>query len=370
MKSFLLILILFSTLSGKACLNYYYSIDEEGTLSNIDHLHGHFQPFQQNFDQAKLVKQLTLINKKNNPSFKDLSDYAVIIMKLGKIDEAVEILSRLHYAYPDEYQIASNLGTAYELSGNIDSAMKYIDQGMFLNSGAHGGSEWIHLKILETKKTLIKDSLYLTQNTILQLTEEDEKDTILLQQIAIQLHERFPFITPPNPIIADLLIDLGDCYAKTISIEYAKAIYTIAQNYFENNSSELQEKIDRMISLRNNYHDQRTELRKKSIDGDYTHELVSGVRYKTLLKDNSDNSFALNWKNILTDPKTLLAKLNLNDKPASQVVEPVPFENNLEFEKKEESPQKPSNDSLIYLLLLILFGGLAFLFFVIRKGIK
>lgn len=53
-------------------------------------------------------------------------------MKLGKADVALEILKELNYHYPNEYKIVANLGTAYELNAELDSALKYIKKGIKL----------------------------------------------------------------------------------------------------------------------------------------------------------------------------------------------------------------------------------------------
>tara|TARA_B110000046_G_C13024495_1_gene413104 strand:+ start:2444 stop:2677 length:234 start_codon:yes stop_codon:yes gene_type:complete len=56
-----------------------------------------------------------------------LSDYAVYLMKAGRVDESLAILKELNKNLPQEYQIAANLGTAYELNGELDSALFYIN---------------------------------------------------------------------------------------------------------------------------------------------------------------------------------------------------------------------------------------------------
>src|SRR5687768_9054517 len=99
-------------LSALACLNYYYSVDKEGHLQPLpDSL---MEPFNKNFNKELNVSKLRKLEAKlkKEKHYMLLSDYAVCLMKLGKAQEAVNILSVLYRHYPTEYKIASNLGTA------------------------------------------------------------------------------------------------------------------------------------------------------------------------------------------------------------------------------------------------------------------
>src|ERR1044072_359909 len=218
-----------------ACLNYYYTVDRAGML----HFAGEVKlPFNTNFNKELIVAGLKRLEGKmqKEHSYMLLSDYAVGLLKLGKTKEAVDLLAELYRHYPNEYQIASNLGTAYELNGQNDSALKYIKRGMELNPNDHEGSEWIHVKILETKLKLAADSNWLKTHSVLELTPVQKVDSNVRKQLLIQLQERFPFSPGPNAIMANLFIDLGDLYANTSSIEYAKLFYQIANTYYGDKS--------------------------------------------------------------------------------------------------------------------------------------
>jgi len=54
--------------------------------------------------------------------------------------------------HPGLYATAANLGTAYELLGNVDSAYYWIEEDMRRNPQGHEGSEWMHLCILSAKR--------------------------------------------------------------------------------------------------------------------------------------------------------------------------------------------------------------------------
>ncbi len=65
--------------------------------------------------------------------FTNRNDYAVALVYLGRYDEAISLLQRLEKETPGHYATAANLGTAYELSGNNELALKWIKEGIRRN---------------------------------------------------------------------------------------------------------------------------------------------------------------------------------------------------------------------------------------------
>jgi tetratricopeptide (TPR) repeat protein len=247
-----------------------------------------------------------------------LSDYSVQLMKLGKHKEALEILAVIYNHYPNEYKVAANLGTAYELNGMPDSALKYIKRGIELNPNSHEGSEWVHVKVLETKLKLKTDPNYLKNNSVLGLTEKQKMDSLIRRQIEIQVRERFPFIAGPDEIMASLLIDLGDCYANTASIEFAKVLYEIAKEYYGSTSPAIDVKIAEMKKLLKEY--STRYIPRKPLEET---ELASKVRvgkmnYKNLIQDNDPDNYTIDWGKINTNVVALLKFADLT-KPVEEV---------------------------------------------------
>lgn len=301
-----------------------------------------------NFNVKKIAKSLPKIEKKIKESgdYKDLSDYAVALMKLGLFEEAKTILVELEFAHPEEYKLASNLGTAYELLGKVDSALKYINYGMELNPNAHEGSEWVHIKVLETKNYLKEDSTWLESHTVLELTEAQEKDSSVLHQIFIQAHERFPFTPTNDPIMASIMVDLADCFAANTSIEHAKAMYQIAREHFGDTSQMLNDKIDAMIKLRGQYDGIRPERDRTYRLGEYVK--IDGIRYAKLLDDNNDPPYALNWEDYETNVDTLLSWVGLKQIDRTPIPEEIlpPDE-----EAVEDVPEK-KDDSMWWMIIV------------------
>lgn len=348
MKTILLLLsfLLISTSNSKACLNFYYSIDKEGHLHDADDLR---RAFNTNFNLILIERKLTKLKQQldEKQDYKLLSDYAVLLLKAGKTSEALSILIELSKQYPNEYKIASNLGTAYELNGDVEKAIQFIKRGMELNPGAHEGSEWVHVSVLETKLKMALDTAYLSKNSVLNLTKEKKNDPLIRDQILLQVRERFPFSPGPNPIMVSLLIDLADCYANTASIEFAKALYTISENYYGAEKETIAAKIKAMLALRRKYAKVQPE---KAQEGDNIK--IYSIPYKSLLDDNNPSKHQIDWTKIPSDANLLLANLALlKTETVKKKVAPKVFIS----PKKDIKPEQasPKSNSNVYILIFV-----------------
>ncbi len=292
----------------KACLNYYYSLDKEGHLYELGETWKF--PFNKNFNLELNVNKLKKLEKKlkEEKNYMLLSDYALCLMKLGKSKEALTILAELYKHYPNEYQIASNLGTAYELNGKNDSALKYIKRGLQLNPNDHEDSEWIHIKILETKQKLKTDPSYLDKHSVLELSEKQKNDSLVRNQLNIQLQERVPFSPGPDAIMASLFNDLGDLSANLRSIEYARAYYQISKLYYGGKAEIFDPKIKGMTELIKKY---SAVQPKREAFREGSEIKIHGINYKEILIDNT-HDYKINWKEINTNTTELLAMADLS----------------------------------------------------------
>jgi tetratricopeptide (TPR) repeat protein len=172
--------------------------------------------------EAALRPRATL----DNAPYRTKSDYAVALLHLGRTREALQILEPLAKQHTNEYQIIANLGTAYELDGQLEPARKNIARAMEIKPTSHQGTEWLHVKILDAKIALSKDPNWLGTHSVLghdfgsgpratkpaTLKTTNEVSSVT-KALVYQLTERLQFVRPPDPTVADLLYDLGNIYA-------------------------------------------------------------------------------------------------------------------------------------------------------------
>ena len=211
-----------------ACVNEfdYNPLDQQSHVIPMD---GKIQK-SMNKNEAQLAKEakvlLALYDSTKNTNH--YSDYGAKLIYLGKYKAAKEVYFKIEKTNPNQYATASNLGTLYELTGQNDSALFWIKKAIQLNPASHGGSEWIHVKILEFK--MAGKSNY--DQSILGLNfgedevpnKEDSKHN-LSYHISHQLGERLNFIAPPNKIMGNIYFDYGNTIAFEAGITEALKAY-------------------------------------------------------------------------------------------------------------------------------------------------
>ena len=183
MKPFITMLLLLIHSSAWACINKVYPKDLAGMRAE---------------HQAAEKQFMTDINQ------------AVDLIIQGELIQAIEQLHAVEKALPGRYETAANLGTAYELRGQIAEAMHWIKRGIEINPNAHDGTEWLHYAILRAKDEVAKDATWLTKHSVIEADYKDQDRAI--KALNYQLAERTQLVKPPNDIVADLYYLLGLMY--------------------------------------------------------------------------------------------------------------------------------------------------------------
>lgn len=130
------------------------------------------------------------------------ADYAMAQIYLGEYEIAIKELKSVEPVLKD-YIVASALGTAYELAGNLSQARKWIAVGLKRSLDGHDGTEWLHLAIIDTKLALRRSPGFLQHKSVLDHAEAQSDDEIV-KAIEYQLNERLSFVGERDPIVADL----------------------------------------------------------------------------------------------------------------------------------------------------------------------
>jgi tetratricopeptide (TPR) repeat protein len=232
-KAFLLLVPAFFSL---ACINV-YKTRLNGHVEETDNF---AEPHIREIDTAYYSDEADLAWKEYRAtgSIEAYSDYASALIFLGKYEDAKRIFYHIERQSPGRYTTAINLGTLYELIGNLDSAYYYTKQGVAIHPDSHEHSEWIHLKILEARIARSKNAG--PRQSILALnfgdgvipTNPDSFDLYdLHSQLSYQLNERTKFVKPKDLIVGELLFDLGNITAQTDYLEDAIACYELAAEY-------------------------------------------------------------------------------------------------------------------------------------------
>lgn len=252
MKYLLSLLLWFFAFSSHSCGNEYgMALNGDRLFTPIFYLSDAYR----NFDKAGIQRKLSeaLIKRRQDPEdFKNESNIALFYMQLGEVKKALAILEPLVVKHPEEYIIIANLGTAYELDGQIGKALQMIRKGYAINPNSHYGSEWIHIKILEAKMAHGANSSWFISHPIVTVEELLEKNTgndrRYRNHLAAQIRTRVPFTPAPNKVIANLLRTYAEYCAEHDTYENAlmARIYVLE---FENTSYQLLRDREALVQL-------------------------------------------------------------------------------------------------------------------------
>lgn len=233
-------LLLFSGISDSpACLNEMVQKPADWTVIKRD-----FGPLLQldSIPQDQLFNYLHFLeeNKDTATSFANRNDMAVVYMRLADPATARDLLLELERENPGNYSVAANLGTAYELLGNLDSALFWIKKAVSIDPNAHNGSEWIHVMILRYRIAKEKNPQYLSGSSALMfdfgMTDLPSNpyglNTEKVQnELGYQLRERLSFVRPPDTLTGMLLFDFANLVALSDNPAQALWYYQAARDF-------------------------------------------------------------------------------------------------------------------------------------------
>jgi tetratricopeptide (TPR) repeat protein len=336
----------------------YYALDRDGEAHKIS---PDLMVFETTADLRTIEHEMKFYFGRltAKPTLQTLTDYTLRLIRAGKLKEGLEIFKRLSAKFPKEHVFHAYLGMAYEVNGDNKNALIHAKKALELDRFTHQESQWISIKILEAKIALEKDPGYLKNHSVLSLTMEQKKAEKVASQLLLQVKERFPFFNTPDPIMAELLRDLGDCYTESKSFEYGAAFYEIALNYYKSNDRSLTQKIATARSLHNQLKEaantSATQLTKE-YGGDGIKIVVIGkVDYTDVLKSFNPNP--VDWKKLPSDPEELLGYVK-DIKTTTTVISQEPDPSEAEDEKK---------DSNMGLIILIAMAALIPIILLLRK---
>jgi tetratricopeptide (TPR) repeat protein len=170
------------------------------------------------------------------------NNMAVDLIFRGEPRKAIKDLEELEAERPGNYITAANLGTAYELAGDNQQALRWITEAIRRNADSHDGTEWLHVCILETKIKLATDPQYFQTHSVLDLDHSEMTSADaevqaggarrsvreIMKALDYQLTERLRFVKTNDPPVASLLYDYAMIEARTHTLESAVQLLKMA----------------------------------------------------------------------------------------------------------------------------------------------
>jgi tetratricopeptide (TPR) repeat protein len=104
------------------------------------------------------LKKLEKAAKERKLTAEEWADLGAILIRLGESARAVEVLRAAQRENPDQFKIVANLGTAYQLQGELDQAALSLQEAVRLSPGKHQEAEKAHLRLVRLRQGRPRDA--------------------------------------------------------------------------------------------------------------------------------------------------------------------------------------------------------------------
>ncbi len=113
-------------------------------------------PARRRYEEAAAQLEKTAGTRKLTAD--EQADLGALYIRLGEIGKAVEVLRAAQREYPNHFAIVSNLGTAWQLQGDLDQAATCLQQAVRLAPGKLQKAEEYQLKLVRLRQRQPRDA--------------------------------------------------------------------------------------------------------------------------------------------------------------------------------------------------------------------
>jgi hypothetical protein len=107
-------------------------------------------PLRSRYEQE--ADRLEKASRQRKLSAAEAADLGALYVRLGDAGRAVEVLRSAQRDYPQHFRIVANLGTAWQLQGDLDQAAACLQQAVELAPGKLEKAEQYHLKLVRLRQ--------------------------------------------------------------------------------------------------------------------------------------------------------------------------------------------------------------------------
>ncbi len=113
-------------------------------------------PIRVQYEEAAL--KLEKVLREGKPTADELADLGALYIRLGVIAKAIDLLRTAQREHPHHFRLAANLGTAWQLQGDLDQAAACLQQAVRLAPGKLQPAEEYQLKLVRLRQRQPRDS--------------------------------------------------------------------------------------------------------------------------------------------------------------------------------------------------------------------
>lgn len=109
--------------------------------------------------RVRYLEEAEKLEKRARLEPDELADLGAIYVRLGEVGKALALLRSAQREHPNHFRIAANLGTAWQLQGDLTQAALALEQSVRLAPGRHQQAEELHLKLVRLRSRQKDDGL-------------------------------------------------------------------------------------------------------------------------------------------------------------------------------------------------------------------
>jgi tetratricopeptide (TPR) repeat protein len=81
----------------------------------------------------------------------EAADLGALYLRLGEVGKALEVLRPAQREHPEHFHLTANLGTAWQVQGDLQQAANYLKEAVALAPGRFQKAEELHLKLVKLR---------------------------------------------------------------------------------------------------------------------------------------------------------------------------------------------------------------------------
>jgi tetratricopeptide (TPR) repeat protein len=114
-------------------------------------------PARRRYEEA--AAKLEKLSRERKLTADETADLGALYARLGEVGKAVDVLRAAQREHPNHFRLVANLGTAWQLQGDLEQAAVYLEQAVRLAPGKLQKAEEYHLKLVRLRRSVGRASL-------------------------------------------------------------------------------------------------------------------------------------------------------------------------------------------------------------------
>jgi Tfp pilus assembly protein PilF len=106
-------------------------------------------PARARYEEAAKKLEKSAVERTLTPD--EAADLGALYLRLGEVGKAIEVLRPVQRDHPEHFHLTANLGTAWQMQGDLQQAAGFLKEAVRLAPGKFQKAEELHLKLVKLR---------------------------------------------------------------------------------------------------------------------------------------------------------------------------------------------------------------------------